>query len=78
LGLTRGGENREDSDLDFAVVLKNRNLRPAAEIIKTSLIGSRLSLKFGIMISTLPTSLHQKQTSMQGIYQEIRKEGIVI
>jgi uncharacterized protein len=72
------GDNSEESDLDFAVVLKNPNTKPTAEIAKTSVIGSRLSLKYGIMISSLPISLHKKQTSMQGIYQEIRKEGIII
>jgi uncharacterized protein len=72
------GDNRDESDLDFAVVLRNPDTRAGAEIAKTSVIGSRLSLKYGIMISSLPTSLHKKQTSMQGVYQEIRKEGIVI
>jgi uncharacterized protein len=72
------GENREDSDLDFAIVLRNPNTRPFSEIVKTSAIGSRLSVKYGIMISSLPTTLEKKETSMQGIYQEIRKEGIII
>lgn len=72
------GDNREESDLDFAVVLRNPDTRPSAEIAKTSAIGSRLSLKYGLMLSSLPTSLQKKQTSMQGIYQEIRKDGIII
>jgi predicted nucleotidyltransferase len=72
------GDNREESDLDFAVVLRDPNTRSSAEIAKTSAIGSRLSLKYGLMLSTLPTSLEKKETSMQGIYQEIRKDGIVI
>ena len=72
------GDYREESDLDFAVVLRNPNTRSAAEIAKTSVIGSRLSLKYGLMLSTLPTSLQKKETSMQGVYQEIRKEGIII
>lgn len=72
------GDYRDESDLDFAIVLRNPNTRPSAEIAKTSAIGSRLSLKYGIMISSLPTTLLKKQTSMQGIYQEIRKDGILI
>lgn len=72
------GDYHEESDLDFAVVLRNPNTRPASEIAKTSAIGSRLSLKYGLMLSSLPTSLQKKQTSMQGIYQEIRKDGIAI
>jgi len=72
------GDNWDESDLDFAVILRNPQTRPSAEIIKTSSIASRLSLKYGLMISTLPTSLEKKQNSMQGLYQEIRKDGIVI
>jgi predicted nucleotidyltransferase len=72
------GDQRSESDLDFAIVLRNPATRPAAEIAKTAAISSRLSLKYGLMLSSLPTSLHKVQTSLQGIYQEIRKEGVVI
>ena len=72
------GDNRDESDMDFAIVLRNPNTRPTAEIVKTSAIGSRLSLKYGIPISSLPITLHKKETSMQGFYQELRKDGIVI
>ena len=50
----------EESDVDFAVVLRNPDTRVAAEIAKTSVIGSRLSLKYGLMLSTLPTTLQKK------------------
>ncbi len=72
------GDFGEESDVDFAVILRNPNTRTAGEILKTSVIGSRLSLKYGIMLSSLPVSLNKKETSMQGIYQDIRKEGIII
>ena len=72
------GDNHAESDLDFAVVLRNPTTRASAEIAKTATISSRLSLKYGLMLSSLPTSLHKKETSMQGIYQEIRSEGIAI
>ncbi len=72
------GDNWEESDLDFAVVLRNPNTRAGSEIPKTVPISSRLSLKYGIAVSSLHTSLIKKQTSMQGVYQEIRKEGIII
>src|SRR5258706_16459795 len=78
IGSYARGDNQAESDLDFAVVLRNPNTRPAAEIAKTSAISSRLSLKYGLMLSSLPISLYKKQTSMQGLYQEIRIEGIVI
>lgn len=73
----RGDQNNE-SDIDFAIVLRSPSTRPSAELLKTAPLASRLSLKYGLMISSLPVSLHKKQTSMQGLYQEIRKEGIAV
>jgi predicted nucleotidyltransferase len=72
------GDQQDESDIDFAIVLRDPAIRPSAEIVKTSAIASRLSLKYGLMISSLPVSLHKKQTSMQGVYRDIRKEGIAI
>lgn len=72
------GDSQDDSDADFAIILRGNNIRSTAEIPKTSLIGSRLSLKYGIPISSFPTSLHKMQFSSQGIYTEIRKEGVII
>jgi predicted nucleotidyltransferase len=72
------GDNHEESDVDFAVVLRDPHTLTASDKIKTSVIDSRLSLKYGLMLSSLLTSSHKKQTSIQGVYQEIRKDGIVI
>lgn len=72
------GDQHEESDVDFAIVFHNPEIRPSAELFKTSPVASRLSLKYGLMISSLPVSLHKKETSMQGVYREIRKEGVVI
>src|SRR5687768_13516879 len=66
----RGNSNTE-SDIDFAIVLRNPKIRPSTEIKKLSSISSQLSLKYGLMISSLPVSMHKKQTSFQGVYQEI-------
>lgn len=72
------GDFHKESDVDFAVVLRKPSVRPAEEILRTSQISVQLELKYGIMLSTLPVSMEKKQTSMQGVYQDIRKEGIVI
>jgi predicted nucleotidyltransferase len=72
------GDQHEESDVDFAIVLNNPDTRTAGELVKTSPIASRLSLKYGLMISSLPVSLHKKQTSGQGVFRDIRKEGISI
>jgi predicted nucleotidyltransferase len=71
------GEQHTESDLDFAIVLHSP-FQSSTERLKTSPIASRLSLKYGLMISTLMVSLDKKQYSTQGVYQNIRKEGIRI
>ena len=72
------GDQHNESDVDFAIVLRNTDTRSATEIAKTSALASRLSLKYGLMVTSLPVSLYKKEHSMQGVYREIRKEGIVI
>jgi len=72
------GDYYNESDADFAIVLRNPETRPAAEILRMAPIASQLSLKYGVMVSSLPVSLYKKQTSIQGVYQNIRREGIVI
>lgn len=72
------GDFHEESDVDFAVVLRKPEVRAAEEIFKTSPIGAKLELKYGLMLSTLPVSEQKKKTSMQWVFQNIRKEGIVI
>jgi uncharacterized protein len=72
------GDFHEESDVDFAVVLRDPEIRVAEEIFKTSPIGTQLELKYGLMLSTLPVSEKKKKNSMQWVYQDIRKEGIVI
>jgi predicted nucleotidyltransferase len=71
------GDFHEESDIDFALVLRNKN-RPSAEIFNTSPIASELSLKYGLMISTLPVSVEKKRSSMQWVYRNIRTEGIIV
>lgn len=72
------GDYHSESDLDFAIFFKDPNIRPSAEILKIAPISSRISLKHGVMISTLAVSSEKKQRSMQWVYQAIRTEGISI
>lgn len=72
------GDYHGESDIDFAVILSNPVINAATEIFKTAPLSTQLSLKFNIPISTLPLSLNKMKTSMQGVYQEIRREGIMI
>lgn len=72
------GDQHDESDVDFAVVFRDGYTTTLNDNIEITRFSSRLSLKYGLMVSPLTTNLHKKQNSMQGIYQEIRKNGIVI
>ncbi len=72
------GDQHQESDIDFAIVFHDNHVRSLDDSINTSRAASRLSLKYGLMVSPLTINLRKKQTSMQGVYQEIRKQGIII
>ena len=72
------GDFNSESTVDFAVVLSSTNMHPAIEILKTAPLALQLELKYGWMLSTLPASPGKKKAAMQGVYQDIRKEGINI
>jgi len=72
------GDQHEESDVDFAVVFRDQHRDSFDDGVKTTKLASRLSLKYGLMVSPLTTNFQKKQSSMMGVYQEIRKEGIVI
>lgn len=72
------GDFRADSDIDFAIVLKDPATRTAAEIFRLAPLSAELSLKYGVIVSILPVSEQKLQTSGQGVYESIRREGIRI
>lgn len=72
------GDFHDESDVDFAVILRNPQSRTSAEIFKTSPIIASLGLKYGMALSNFPTTKLKFETSSQGIYQNIRREGIQI
>ncbi|MFN3488952.1 MAG: nucleotidyltransferase domain-containing protein [Emticicia sp.] len=72
------GDFNEESDIDFAVVLKSSETRGAAEIFKISPVSTELGLKYSELISVLPISSLRLSTSINPIFQEIRREGISI
>jgi predicted nucleotidyltransferase len=72
------GDFNNESDIDFAVVLKNPATRAAPEIFKISSVSTELGLKYSELISVLPISSMRLTTSMVPVFQEIRKEGIYI
>jgi predicted nucleotidyltransferase len=72
------GDQHEESDVDFAVVMKDPATRSFPILDKTSHLATDLYMKYGLIVSSLVVSLQKKQSSMLGVYQDIRKEGVII
>lgn len=72
------GDHHKESDIDLAVVFQDSHVRTSKDKKITADLDSHFSLKYGLMLSSFITTYHKKQTSNQGLYQEIRKQGIRI
>ena len=59
----------EESDIDFAVVLKNPTTTSTSEIMKVSDVGNDLSLKYGQLITYIGIPEFKLKQSNLGIYQ---------
>ncbi len=72
------GDFREDSDVDFMVVLNDEKVAGGREVGYLSPSVSKLSLRYSKLISILPTSWFRFTDSKLPFYQEVRKDAIEI
>nr|WP_295934577.1 nucleotidyltransferase domain-containing protein [uncultured Dyadobacter sp.] len=72
------GEQHEDSDVDFLVVLNDENINAFAEISRMSGISASLGLKYDFWISTVPISTQKLLQGQAALTIHVRNEGIVV
>ncbi|SFF27367.1 nucleotidyltransferase family protein [Thermoflexibacter ruber] len=72
------GDNNQNSDIDFLVVLNEEEIALGKELYFMNSAIFRLTLHYGIMISHYPTTRKKLENSQSMFYSQIRKEGKVI
>jgi predicted nucleotidyltransferase len=72
------GDFREDSDVDFMVVLNDEKVAGGREVSFVRKIMSNLSLEYNKLVSILPTNDIRFNESSLPFYKIVRKEGIKI
>ena len=72
------GDFHEESDIDFAIILKSKDAVATDEIFKITPISSSISLKNNQLVSFLPVPFQKFNESRLSIYRLIKTEGIVI
>lgn len=72
------GDQNEESDVDFLVVLKDDAIKTGVELryMNSSLLD--LELQFNVTISAHPTTLTRFNSSDYLFYQNVRREGIEV
>jgi uncharacterized protein len=72
------GDHRDDSDIDFMLVLKDETISRLEEINRFLNSQTQLSLKHNITVSILPVSRAKYMQSAQPVYHFARLEGITL
>ena len=72
------GTQRDDSDIDFVVVLNDESISRLDEINRFVEAQLELSLKHDITISILPVSRKRYMQSGLPVYHFARLEGIIV
>lgn len=72
------GEQHEESDVDFLVVLNDESINAFAEISRMSGISAEIGLKYNFWISTVPISINRLLHGEAALAINVRKEGIVV
>ena len=69
------GDEKETSDIDFLVVLKDKNISAFTEIEKINNMSYDMMLKYGKVISFVPTTEDKFEKSPNHFYSLVKKEG---
>jgi predicted nucleotidyltransferase len=72
------GDQREDSDVDYLVVLNDEEIRTFKEISNLSPITFELSLQYGIAVSAIPVLKSSLEQSWSPLYHNVLNDGILI
>lgn len=72
------GEAREGSDIDFLVVLKDKNISVFSEIEKINNKVYNIILESGKLISFIPTTEDKFENSPNHFYTRVKQEGKIV
>jgi predicted nucleotidyltransferase len=72
------GDFHDESDIDFLVVLKDKEIQMTKELDFMCEPLLRLSLDFGVAISNFPTTLNKLKSSDFLFYKQVRTEGVEV
>lgn len=72
------GEQREDSDVDYLVVLNDEKIKTLKEISYLSPVTDFLGLKYGVWVSAIPFTNNKLSSGETPLGFNVINEGIVL
>lgn len=72
------GDFRDDSDMDFLVVLKDESIDIGKELRRMNKPLYKISDDYGIYLSSHPTTLSRLKKSQFMFYENVRREGVEV
>lgn len=72
------GEQHENSDVDYLVVLNDEKIKTLREISSISSITSSLGLKYNVRVSAVPFTTNKLSSGDTPLGLNIHKEGILL
>jgi len=69
------GEEKKTSDIDFLIVLKDKHISAFREIERINSVAYSMILKYGKVISFVPTTEEKFEKSPNHFYSLVKKEG---
>jgi predicted nucleotidyltransferase len=72
------GDYDDESDIDLMVLLNDEQVNTYGEIRKIMDVETEILLKYGLAVSPLPVANETYKTSRGGVYQEARREGLIV
>ena len=72
------GDEREDSDVDYLVVLNDEEIKTLREISFISPVTSLLGLKYGVWVSAIPFAISKLSVGETPLAYNIKNEGILL
>lgn len=72
------GEQREDSDVDYLVVLNDEEIKTFTEISNLSPVTFELSLQYSISVSAIPVTQSRFNQNWSPLYQNVHEDGIML
>ena len=72
------GDFHEESDIDFLVVLKDKEIEVGKELRFMNKPIFKISLENDVIISSHPTTLERLENSQFLFYKNVRREGVAL